>query len=139
MIGLVANCLGVTVESLTTVVLAHEMAHAFTHVGKDIAGHRWSGREFARCNTAMVVRRLQGRIPEAQIAYEWLLAHQPPAYRGHCRWVDCESPEAVRAALLIVRRRGPAGYADFDHEIRKQSRDFGGASQSRRRPMARDE
>jgi len=41
-IGLVGRLLDVTVEDLTAVVLAHELGHAYTHLGLDINMHRWS-------------------------------------------------------------------------------------------------
>src|SRR5207302_578999 len=35
-IGLIARALGVSVESLTVLVLAHELGHAYSHLGFDI-------------------------------------------------------------------------------------------------------
>ena len=32
---------GFDVEALTYVVLAHELAHAYTHLGRDIDGNAW--------------------------------------------------------------------------------------------------
>jgi len=46
-IGLVAGMLAVSVEDLTAVVLAHECAHAYTHLGSDmtaISGPRRASR-----------------------------------------------------------------------------------------------
>ena len=39
-IGIVARVLAVSVEALTVVVLAHELAHAYTHLGLDIDNER---------------------------------------------------------------------------------------------------
>lgn len=45
-IGLVAELLNHSVDALTVVVLTHELAHAYTHLGTDIDGHRWSSLAF---------------------------------------------------------------------------------------------
>ena len=45
-IGLIAMALGVNVEDLTVVVLAHEIAHAYTHLGFDIDQYRWGAENF---------------------------------------------------------------------------------------------
>jgi hypothetical protein len=47
-IGLVARDLDVTVEDLTCVVLAHELSHAYTHVGSDAEDHSWSSDYFSK-------------------------------------------------------------------------------------------
>jgi hypothetical protein len=49
-IGFAAPQCGVDVEPLTYVVLAHELAHAYTHLGQDIDGNRWKTDEFARAS-----------------------------------------------------------------------------------------
>src|SRR6476661_763301 len=46
-IGLVSQWLGCEVEDLTVVVLTHELAHAYTQLGADIAGWRWPAAAFA--------------------------------------------------------------------------------------------
>jgi hypothetical protein len=40
-IGAVARLLGVDTEALAVVVMAHELAHAYTHLGLDSNGSRW--------------------------------------------------------------------------------------------------
>jgi hypothetical protein len=46
-IGIAARTLGVAVEALTIVVLAHELARAYTHLGRDIDNERWDTGHFA--------------------------------------------------------------------------------------------
>lgn len=86
-IGLVAALLQVQVEALTIVVLAHELAHAYTHLGKDIDGQQWDTEAFAKSSlsiveglaqfyTEVVCRRLSERHPDAFAAYKKLLAMQ---------------------------------------------------------------
>lgn len=113
-IGLVARWLAVAVEDLTAVVLAHELAHAYTHLGLDIDGLRWPALEFSTADlpvveglaqyyTFRVLSRLQAG-PGPLDAYQRLLANQPPDYRVHEPWVRNLTPEIIRAAMLQVRR-----------------------------------
>jgi hypothetical protein len=52
-IGLVARAIGTDVEDLAVVVLAHELAHAYTHVGCDIDGESWSSSAFCAADRAL--------------------------------------------------------------------------------------
>lgn len=130
-IGLIAQLLGVSVGALTVVVLTHELAHAFTHLGFDIDGNRWTGHAFRRSQrevveglaqyyTARVIARLGPRVPGAMVAYERLLKLQPPPYHAHLRWVAEATPEAVRSALVVSRRLGAVQYDRFDAEVWEQ-------------------
>lgn len=127
-IGLFAQLLGVSVGALTVVVLTHELAHAFTHLGFDIDGNRWTGHALhksprdlveglAQYYTARVVARLGPRVPDGMLAYERLLALQPSPYHAHLRWIEEATPEAVRSALVVTRRRGAVQYEHFDAEV----------------------
>jgi hypothetical protein len=49
-IGLLSEWLGHSVEALTIVVLAHELAHAYTQLGADIEGRRWPAPQFSRAD-----------------------------------------------------------------------------------------
>lgn len=109
-IGLFARLLGVSVEGLTIKVLAHELAHAYTHLGFDRSGKRWSGFDFARSEhnlleglaqywAVVALEHLKSKTPDAAAAYEALLPRQPEAYRAHLPWVDVYSPDTVAAAL----------------------------------------
>lgn len=112
-IGLVARDLNVDVEDLTCVVLAHEFAHAFTHVGSDANHLSWDTVQFqqtahelkeglAQYLTALVCRRI--KVRGAYDAYEKLLEQQPAAYRVHTLWNV--QPETVRLAMMKMRRAG---------------------------------
>jgi hypothetical protein len=52
-IGFLSGVLGVSAEALTVVVAAHELAHAYTHLGRDIDGSRWETECFAVTNLAI--------------------------------------------------------------------------------------
>ncbi len=125
-IGLVAMNLGVDVAGLTIVVLAHELAHAYTHVGHDRSGHRWASQAFhsserslkeglAQYFTWFTVTHLRDEFPEALLAYEALLPKQPSAYRAHVPWLEFDT-EVLAAALTGVRRRDIAGVEDFERQ-----------------------
>jgi len=117
-IGLVARDLGVEIEDLTCVVLTHELAHAYTHVGSDADDHFWPSGKFAESAkvlkeglaqyyTALVCGRAEKWAPRAFAAYEKLLPKQPDIYCAHCEWVA--EPEWVRLAMLEIRRSSAPG------------------------------
>lgn len=114
-IGLIAPLIGASTASLTTVVLAHELAHAFTQVGADIEGYRWEPDVFhaaelglkegtAQYYTAKACERLERLAPDASATYKALLEKQPAAYRTHIPWLDEHKEEEVRLALVQARR-----------------------------------
>jgi hypothetical protein len=53
-IGIMAAMLDVSPESLTVVVLIHELTHAYTHLGKDIDGSRWETKFFKETDLQIV-------------------------------------------------------------------------------------
>jgi hypothetical protein len=128
-IGLVAQDLGVKVEDLAGVVLAHELGHAYTHVGSDADDHCWSSALFsasehelkeglAQYYTLRVCLRLKEFHPALLAAYEALLPHQPAAYQVHTVWNDATA-ERVRLAMLETRRSRYKGtLKDFKGRLR---------------------
>ena len=104
--------------------MAHELAHAYTHVGADADGRRWGTTAFQRTDRALleglaqyytcrVLERLGKLAPGAMDAYEKLLPHQPAIYRTHLSWLEHYSPEEVRDAMLTVRCRGAGTLSEF--------------------------
>ena len=124
-IGVCAGWLGAPVEDLAVVVLTHELAHAYTHLGRDIDGLRWASASFgesdrtlkeglAQYYTPRVCHRLTVQLPGCRAVYETLLPRQPRAYRTHLSWIaDC-TPEEVRYAMLAVRCEARASLEDFE-------------------------
>jgi hypothetical protein len=107
----------VSVEGLAVYVLAHELAHAYTHIGADADGMRWDDHAFASSERALkeglakyyavlVLGRLERRIPEARIAHDKLLPHLPAPYHAHIPWLQHFTLEEVRDAMRTVRRNG---------------------------------
>ena len=123
-IGFVATCRSWSIENLTIVVLAHELAHAYTQLGADIDGRRWSPIGFketevdlkeglAQYFTKRVLARLPPPLEEPSKLFEELLEHQPARYRLHEDWEEVD-PEAVRSAMLQVRRKGSCPLEMFE-------------------------
>jgi hypothetical protein len=124
-IGLVAQTLGITIEDLTAVVLAHELAHAYTHMGADIDGYRWGTVAFGRAElelveglaqyyTCRVSSRLEGLCPGAINSYKALLQKQPTAYQVHVPWTEFFQSEEIRFAVIENRRRSVTRLDDLN-------------------------
>ena len=125
-IALFASLLGVRVEALTVVVTAHELAHAYSHLGRDIDGLRWDTAKFEKAEagiveglaqfyTSIVCQKLELRYPAALEAYEKLLERQGGAYVVHKGWA-AQHPsrgEVVRISMIKCRTRGQVKYKDF--------------------------
>jgi hypothetical protein len=135
-IGLVSEWMGCGVEDLAIVVLAHELAHAYTQLGADIEGLRWPATSFAAAETALkeglaqyytdrVLRRLERRHAGALAVFSALLPGQPAAYRAHEPWVQDSSPEAVRRAMLEVRRWKEGKLTDFNRRLAMAQKELG--------------
>ena len=118
-IGLVATTLKVTVWDLTIVVLAHEVAHEYTHLGADLDGQRWLTRRFSRASSTatealaqyLCEQALQAMTrdhPMALDAFRRLLTIQSPIYTSYMKWPAMrEGTESVRRALLLMRQIEP--------------------------------
>lgn len=126
--ALVAAMLDVRIEDLTVVTLAHELAHGYTHVGRDIDGFSWEDGGFAQSElgvveglaqfyTDIVTGRMLARMPGAHDAYLRLLELQSGPYRVHENWVKDaagQRGETVRFVMLAARTRGAVKYADWE-------------------------
>jgi hypothetical protein len=89
------------VEALTIVAATHELAHAYSHLGRDIHGGRWDTEAFAKAKlniaegiaqfyTETICRKFHNRFPAAENAYRALLQYQSGPYRIHESWADPE-------------------------------------------------
>jgi hypothetical protein len=144
-IGITACALGISAEALTVVVLAHELAHAYTHLGRDIDSVRWETEQFALADldiveglaqfyTAVLCRRLDERMPAAMAAYKRLLEKQSGPYRAHEAWVknDEEGGEIMRVAMIECRSQGMTEAAKFAEAVARYRK----AIPKRSRPQA---
>ena len=125
-IGLMAALLGISVEALTVVAITHELAHAYTHLGRDVEVGRWDTEAFAHAElpiveglaqfyTGVVCSKLDQRLPAAKVAYERLLEHQAAAYTAHRGWTQPEEAggEIVRLAMIQARTNREVKYETF--------------------------
>jgi len=127
-ISIVSRMIDVAVEDLTIVVMAHELAHAYTHLGKDIDGKEWDTRAFAKSDlriiegaaqfyTHFVCHELADRQPGAERAFKKLLDHQSAVYADFKGWVDDRhrrrAGEIIRFALVDFRSRTSSSYEDY--------------------------
>ena len=72
-IGSVAHMDGYTVEDLTVVVLAHELAHAYTQLGADTDGRRWRAELFRQAEPALVEGLAQYYTERTLLRTAWSL------------------------------------------------------------------
>lgn len=134
-VGLVSEWMGCSVSDLTIVVLAHELAHAYTQLGADIDGRRWPAQQFSKADcglkeglaqyyTERILTRLERKYSGALKVYRTMLPGQPEAYRTHLPWVADYSPEAVRRATLEVRRWNEGKVADFNRRLAQAQKEL---------------
>jgi len=139
--GLVCNALKVAPESLTVVVVLHELAHAYSHLGQDIDSNCWDVESFAHADlrivegiaqfyTGAICEKMKERYPAALSAYQALLEIQSGPYVVHQNWErapdkNAPSPragEVVRASMVECRTPGICDYdtfvraVEFSHE-----------------------
>ena len=123
-IGLIAGILDVSVEGLSFVVLAHELAHAYTHLGLDIDGVQWETEEFANTSkmiveglaqfyTESICNKYENRQPDILNAFEKLLAKQSEPYTHFKEWKKQHASEVVRFSMIAARSSNIRDYGDF--------------------------
>lgn len=117
-IGMVSEVLGLDVRGLALVVLIHEYAHAYTHLGKDIDGNSWLTDDYekldlatkeglAQIYTAHLCYGLDGLPPGLGAIFDRLLHVQHAVYRQYQAW-PCQGPhigECIRMAIINARKR----------------------------------
>lgn len=134
-IGLVSQWIGCGVEDLAIVVLTHELAHAYTQLGADIEGRRWAVPSFMKAESALkeglaqyytdrVLHRLEYRFSGALKLFLKLLPSQSETYRSHQPWLETSSPEAVRRAMLEVRRQHEGKLAEFNRRLENAQKEL---------------
>lgn len=116
-IAIVALMLDVEIEALTLVVLIHELAHAYTHLGRDIDGRQWETKTFAETDihiveglaqfyTNSVCKKLAARFPSALNTFNSLLEKQSQPYTCFQAWIDVrknDPSEFIRQCMIQTR------------------------------------
>src|SRR5215813_14517879 len=131
-IGLISRMLNVSLEGLTIAVLAHELVHAYSHLGSDIDGENWDTEAFARADlriveglaqfyAAIICRRLDGRAPGLWNAFERLLTVQSPTYNEFKKWSEPgeRAGEILRFSMIGGRKKKLVTYEAFLSEMAK--------------------
>jgi len=130
-IGLVAGSLGIKPEALTLVVAIHELAHAYSHLGKDIDGTQWDKSNFENADllivegiaqhyTKVICHTMDTRLPGTKKAFETLLCYQSTPYTIFKKWnLPPESGgEVVRLAMIACRSQGITEYPSFQETMK---------------------
>jgi hypothetical protein len=131
-IAVVARMLDVSVEGLTVAVFAHELIHAYTHLGNDHDGEQWETGAFADADlkiveglaqfyTAVICKRVEGRLLGVSNAFEQLLSIQSPTYTEFQSWTkpNERAGEIVRFSMIGCRKKRLVHYKDFLDELKK--------------------
>ena len=138
-ISLMARFLSVSIEGLTIVVLTHELAHAYTHLGRDVDGSRWNTAAFgdtdlyiveglAQFYTDQICRKFLARTTEPHDAFNRLRDLQPEPYRDYQQWNkigDSHVGEVVRFAMVACRTRQILSYYEFQHDLEQARKQVG--------------
>jgi hypothetical protein len=128
-IGLFAAILDVSIEDFSFVVLAHELAHAYTHVGLDIDGVQWETKEFARADkmiveglaqfyTESICNKYATRQPGILKAFNKLLEKQSEPYTDFRNWGKQHASEIVRFSMIAARSNNIREYQNFKNEMK---------------------
>jgi hypothetical protein len=142
-IVLIAESIHASIEDLTILVLIHELAHAYTHVGMDIGGRSWPTSGFAGSDRAVLeglaqyytyifLASIQSDRPNVMEVFERLLAMQPDDYHTHKIWMEGAlegQSEAIRLALLDARLQGMVNKQDFAADAAANKRRLGSPQQ----------
>ncbi len=134
-IAMVAAMLDLRIEDLTVVVLAHELAHGYTHVGRDIDGIQWDDLAFgnsdlevveglAQFYAEVVTEKLAVRNPGPKTAYESFLRLQRGPYLAHRTWLRSDRKqrgEAVRFTMVLARSRGAVSHDTWRTLLKRTS------------------
>jgi hypothetical protein len=147
-IALVAGMIDVRIEDLTVVVMAHELVHGYTHLGRDIDGRTWETNGFreselnvieglAQLYAQVVADRLSSRVPDARKAFDAFLKLQSGPYVVHQDWLKEHPPqrcETVRFAMLAARSRGKTTHAEWLTSLTDIAPRLGKSEAQRERP-----
>lgn len=128
-IGIIAGILDVSIEDLSFVVLAHEMAHAYTHVGLDIDGVQWNTEAFAESSkeiveglaqfyTESICKKYTNRQPGILEAFEKMIEKQSAPYTHFRKWTKEHAAEVVRFSMISTRSNNIREYRHFLKEMK---------------------
>lgn len=138
-IGVCSQILNLPIEALTVVVLVHELAHAYTHLGYDIDNRDWKTKDFAAADvplveglaqfyTEVICEQIESRFPAAKIAFRKLLKNQSEVYKEHRNWSTSRDSEhvgeTVRISMLECRSKGILDIGQFREIVARSQETF---------------
>jgi hypothetical protein len=142
-IGLIATTLRVPPQLLTLVALGHELAHAYTHLGRDIDGFRWDADDLASTDLDIVeglaefycravCDALNERSSGARGVFDKLQEWSAGPYLAYRRWLEGEGDpgEIVRATMIEGRRTSIKETARFETVLDEYRRNLTGRRRS---------
>jgi hypothetical protein len=134
-IGMYSLIYNTAIDELTIVVLAHELAHGYSHVGFDIDGNDWDTTAFSKTDlkivegiaqfyTEMICNDFSER---ASKTFNQLLEMQDIEYRDYRSWLEgCveNKYEIMRGTIRKVRKHNITDYANFRDILKKMIHDL---------------
>lgn len=118
------------IEHTAAVILAHELAHAYHHVGKDKDGAVWDTftesepkivEGLAQYYALRFVEEFESQFRELRNVYDGIIKLQTGDYCIHEEWSKVYKNEHVRFALIAARRNSIISYNDFQEILKKSS------------------
>ena len=131
-IALFSEIIDVSIEDLSFIVLAHELAHAYTHLGLDIDGRQWKTNAFADADimiveglaqfyTEVVCQKCASSKPTVIETFNKLFNKQSLPYTHFKSWPERNAAEVVRFSMILTRSNNIRDYCDFLCEMKEAS------------------
>jgi hypothetical protein len=145
-IGIFSSLQDISVESLTVVTLAHELAHAFTHIGYDTDRQQWDTRAFSKTDpriaeglaqfyTEIVCQEFDEKNFGAGCseAFNKLLRQQQSPYTCFRNWVGnaTKRQEIIRSCLIQCRTDQLTDYHNFEASLQEAAQRIDRKTKSR--------
>lgn len=123
--------LNIDIEYLFMVVLTHELAHGYHHLGTDIDDNAWDRFEItkndlveplAQYYTELIVKKEEQGYYNS---FSELMKRQNKDYQYHTGWMNKYDREMIRNALIAIRRKRNPTIAEFEEILTKQKKLLG--------------
>lgn len=128
-IGFTALMTKLDLGDLATVILIHELAHAFCHRGQDQDGQAWAAEDYfksdkfmveglAQYYTGRVCTSVRRKFPGLRPVFDRFAEAQSEPYKVHRVLEERYAPETVRSGMLRIRRKGRGTWPELIAELR---------------------
>ena len=133
-IGLYSLICNTPIDELTIIVLTHELAHGYSHVGFDIDGNDWDTHAFSKTDLKIVEGIAQfytemiciDYFEGASRSFNHLLENQEIQYRDYKNWFynsEENKYEKMRGTIRQVRKNNITEYGLFYEILNKIKHD----------------